>query len=382
MLISATGRPAFEPAGIETPALVVSEQQLRQNIARLQAIADAAGCTLRPHIKTHKSVQIGAMQVAAGARGITAAKTDEALVFIRAGFGSVTVATPILAPAKIERLLAAREQFGTDLNFIAETAEAAGLVASRAEARGVPVGMFMKVDVGLGRVGVQPRDAGAVAVAREISLARGLRFRGLLSHAGHAYGAGHPEGVAAVAERERSDMLALADRLRRAGIEVPVVSVGSTPTVLGARSLEGITELRPGNGIFLDLNATRLGLCGVSDLALGVVATVLSVGSRYAIIDAGSKVLSSDLGAHGMASDAGYGRAFPFGRESGGGFAVERLSEEHGFLPAEAGLKSGEPVLVLPNHACPLPNLVGVMTLLGPDGSRREIRAEAASCVR
>lgn len=89
----------------------------------------------------------------------------------------------------------------------------------------------------------------------------------------------------------------------------------------------------------------------------------------------------SDLGAHGMSSDGAFGRAYPFGGESEG-YAVERLSEEHGFISAAARLHVGDVVLILPNHACPLPNLVGAMTMLLKDGGREEVLAEAASCVR
>lgn len=381
MLITDDGQPSFAAATMETPAVVVSEAALRANIDRVQAIADGAGCELRPHVKTHKSLAIARMQLEAGAAGITVAKTEEALVFMRGGVSSVTVASPVLHPAKIDRLLAAAAEYGTDLRFIADSALGVRLLSERALAGAATAGIYLKVDVGLGRVGVLPGDAHAAGIADMMARLPGLRFLGILSHAGHAYGADGPDGVAAVAAQERLDMLALAHRLRGAGVDVPTISVGSTPTVLASASFDGLHELRPGNYVFFDMNAVRQGICALSDLSLGVVATVLSTGA-HTIVDAGSKTLSSDLGAHGMSGGHGYGRAFPFGRSLGEGFPVLRLSEEHGFLPPGIGLRPGDPVLILPNHSCPVANLVGRMTLLRMDGAAEELRAEAAACVR
>ena len=130
-----------------------------------------------------------------------------------------------------------------------------------------------------------------------------------------------------------------------------------------------MSEIRPGNYVFLDATACRLGIATLNDLSLGVVTTVVSVNDRYCIIDAGSKVLSSDAGPHGTGG-GGFGSCFALGAAASswsGGRQVVRLSEEHGFI--EHG---GEPVpigtraLVFPNHSCPVVNLADRLVVLEP----------------
>ncbi len=151
--------------------------------------------------------------------------------------------------------------------------------------------------------------------------------------------------------------------------------MGSTPTALCNAGFEGLTELRPGNYIFLDLTAVRLGIARRRELALAVAATVISVNDRYAIVDAGSKTLSSDMGPHGTGSGAGFGEAWL--ADGQGPFRVEKLSEEHGFLDlAGRSLEIGTRVLILPNHSCPVVNLAPVLLELA-GGTVTEIPVDA-----
>ena len=145
------------------------------------------------------------------------------------------------------------------------------------------------------------------------------------------------------------------------------VSVGSTPTVLGCESFEGMTEIRPGNYVFADATAVRLGVATFNDVALSVLTTVISANDRYFIIDAGSKVLSSDLGAHGTGGNAGYGLGFRIDDLSREPLRVVRLSEEHGFIEREGDLPIGTKLRVIPNHACPVANLAERLTVVSND---------------
>ncbi len=343
---------------LETPCLLIDRRKLLANLGRVQTIAQQAGVALRPHVKTHKSLELARLQLAGGACGMTASKVDEAIVFLQGGAPSVTLAYPVLDPRKLDRLLRAAAAHGAELNLIVDSlplVEAAE-DASRRAGRRTPV--FLKVDVGLGRVGVDPKSKAAVAVARAVAASSHLTFAGLLSHAGHAYAAAGSADIAAIAEVERLTMLTLRDRLKAEGVEAPAISVGSTPTVLAARNFEGVTEIRPGNYVFLDGTAARLGLARAEEAALTVSVTVLSRNDRYLIVDAGSKVLSSDTGAHGTGG-GGYGRAYHSGR-TGDGWDVARLSEEHGWIAHDGQpVPTGTRLEILPNHACPVANLVG-----------------------
>ena len=198
-----------------------------------------------------------------------------------------------------------------------------------------------------------------------------LEFRGILSHAGHVYGSKSRAEAAEVAEAERHTMVAVRDALRSDGLPVREVSVGATPAVLATECFEGITEIRPGNYVFLDLLPVRVGVARVADVALSVLATVISSNERYFVTDAGSKTLTSDTGVHGMTGNQGFGLAYPASGflESDCEMIVEKVSEEHGMVGRNGfDLAIGSKVRVVPVHSCPVANLARSYVALTPDG--------------
>jgi D-serine deaminase-like pyridoxal phosphate-dependent protein len=369
---------------LETPCVLVDEAVLVANIRRMQALANSRGVALRPHIKTHKCLEIAALQVAEGAVGITASKCDEALVFISGGFRSVTVAYPILDPTKLDRLFAAARSHGAELRFIADSEAGADALAAVAARHDTILRVLLKIDVGLHRCGVREDAPTLIRLARRIQSSASLRFAGLLSHAGHAYAASNRDGVTAVAREECAILSRVRRRLTEEGIPVEEVSVGSTPTVLASDAYEGITEVRPGNYVFLDRTCIRLGLATAEQVSLSVLATVVSANNEYLIVDAGSKVLSSDLGAHGTGGALGYGTAYPLDgyRNEESGVPVVRLSEEHGFLRRErTALGIGSRVRIIPNHACPVANLASNLVVLRGGQPPLRWKVAARGCV-
>jgi D-serine deaminase-like pyridoxal phosphate-dependent protein len=216
-------------------------------------------------------------------------------------------------------------------------------------ASGRRLDVLLKVDVGFHRVGVLPDQA--VQLAQSIADLPGLRLRGVFTHAGHAYLAESPSGVAEVGRSEGSILVETAQRIRESGIEIEEVSVGSTPTARHAMAIPGVTSCRPGNYVFHDASQVSLGTCALEDCALTVLATVVSVPApERAVVDAGSKTLSTD-----PLRPSGPGFGFILGRRS----RIARLSEEHGVIevtPGEA-FRVGERVRILPNHACVVSNL-------------------------
>lgn len=357
---------------VETPAVLVDLDVLERNIVTMAERARAHGVHLRPHAKTHKVLEVGRRQIAAGAAGLTVAKTSEAEVFAASGFHDLFVAYPVVGTDKARRLLALSE--GVRLAVGADSVEGARTLGRVFSEAGRRLDVMVKVDTGLHRVGVLPDKAPALAMA----LARepGLRVRGLFTHAGHAYGSETPEAVAAVGRSEGDQLAEVAEHIRKAGLDIDEVSVGSTPTAAHAMTRGGVTECRPGNYVYHDASQVALGTCSLADCAMTILATVVSVPAPdRAVIDAGSKTLSTDplrprFGGHGWI----------LGHES----RLDRLSEEHGVIAVARGdaFEVGQRVRVLPNHACVVSNLHD--SVLGVRGARVEaaLKVAARGCVR
>ena len=332
---------------IVTPAVLIDCDVLEANIARQAGRAREAGVALRPHAKTHKSPQIARMQLEAGASGISLAKISEAEVFAREGFDDIFLAYPVVGRGKPERLLALSDQIrlavGVDSLAGAEALSAAFAPAGRR------LDVLIKIDCGYHRVGVLPENA--LALARRIADLPGVRLRGVFTHGGHAYAAETADRLAAVAQEEGEAVARVAAELSKAGLPVNDVSVGSTPTARLVMRAPGVTECRPGNYVFHDGSQAALGTCAVSDCAMTVLATVVSVPvSDRAVVDAGSKTLSTD-----MLRPRPNGHGLVLGTRS----RIEKLSEEHGVIRVEAGdvFAVGQRVRILPNHACVISNL-------------------------
>ncbi|MFN2474943.1 MAG: alanine racemase [Chthoniobacterales bacterium] len=371
-------------AQLDTPAVVVEQKVLSDNIRSAQSLANRHGVALRPHIKTHKCFDIARLQLAAGAVGITASKPEEALKFIGAGFRSITVAYPVVSSSKLIPLLQAARANSVDLRIIVDSEVGLTVLKDSAATAAFQPGVLLKIDVGLDRVGVAADSEELIRLGHAIVTTPSLRFVGLLSHAGHAYGATGEAEIRQIA-REEARLLGVAcERLNSIGLGVREVSVGSTPTLLASDCYDGITEIRPGNYVFMDRTPVRLGLITTDRVALSVIATVVSVSNDYLIIDAGSKVLSSDLGAHGTGVADGFGIAYPFDRyrDVGAAAPIAKLSEEHGFIPRSAAFGHiGDKVRIIPNHACPVVNLADELAVVYEDGSLGSWRVDARGTV-
>lgn len=165
-------------------------------------------------------------------------------------------------------------------------------------------------------------------------------------------------------------MLVVRDTLLANDVPVPEVSVGATPTVLASTHFEGITEIRPGNYVFLDLLPVRAGVAQQSDIALSILGTVISKNNDYFITDTGSKTLTSDTGVHGMTGTQGFGLAYPLDHYQAADYAliVEKVSEEHGLIRRTGfDLPIGSQVRIIPVHACPVANLAREYVVLDDD---------------
>jgi len=339
---------------IKTPSLLLDIERLRQNAVRVSEIATRNRVRLRPHIKTHKCIEVARIQTAGYGGAITVSTLAEARAFSKHGFSDITYAVPIEQGKFDEAIDILRS--GVKLNLLTDDAGTVRLLDEAAGKAGVKFDVFLKIDCGTHRVGVEPHTAEAIEIPRLLSDAANLHFAGILTHAGHSYNAHSKEEIFEVAQHERDSMVELAERLRGQSIEVPTVSIGSTPTISCVDHLEGIDEIRPGNYIFYDAFQSTLGSCGLEDTALTVLAAVVHRDRtrRRIVVDAGAVALSKDRGPVGLDPACGYGHVLDIeGNETG--MRVTSLSQEHGEI--EAGewferFKVGDRLRILANHSC------------------------------
>ena len=350
--------------------MLVDYARMERNLQRMQAAADTHGLRLRPHAKTHKSVELAKRQIEAGAVGVCCAKLGEAEVFADAGIPDIRLPYP-LNPVNAERVVDLLDR--TRLSFIVDHPDVAAGWSSAMQAAGREVDVLVKVDVGFHRCGIDPDAAGAADFLIRVANSPGLRFRGLLSHAGHGYGATSQQELQAIARAESQILATLAARVREAGIDVPEVSVGATPTARFSLLEKGLTEIRPGNYIYFDRTQVALGAADWDECALTVLARVVTRPAPDRIIlDSGSKTMTNDL-ARGIAQMPGHGAvltAIEGPQRPDEDLLVERLSEEHATVRVRGGahaLKPGDLVRVVPNHSCTVSNLVDAAWVV--DGS-------------
>lgn len=342
---------------LKTPSLLLDIERVRRNAERISQVALSNNVQLRPHIKTHKCVEVARIQTEGHKpSALTVSTLAEAHAFSRKGFDDMTYALPI-EPGKFNEAIKLIQN-GVRLALITDDTAIPSLLNEAAKRAGVIVDLFLKVDCGYHRCGVEPDSTEAMEIPRSIDSATNLRFAGILTHAGHSYHCTSKEDLLNTARVERDVMVEFASRLRDESIEVPVISIGSTPTITSVDHLNGINEIRPGNYIFFDAFQATLGSCSFSDCALTVLSAVThrDISRRKVIIDAGAIALSKDRGAFEIDSSCGYGRVLDLeGNELNA--RVDSLSQEHGVLnvsddAALDHLKVGTRVRVLANHSC------------------------------
>jgi D-serine deaminase-like pyridoxal phosphate-dependent protein len=257
-------------------------------------------------------------------------------------------------PSNADRVLALLDS--TQLSFIVDHPLVAKQWSDAMTRAGKRVDVLVKVDVGFHRCGINPYATDSVDMIRGVASLPGLNFKGLLSHAGHAYHAHSEKELRVMAEQEALMMRALAERCRQAGIRIDEISAGATPPARYSLQQDGFTEYRPGNYVYFDRTQVALGAATLDDCALTVLATVVSKPAADRVIfDSGSKTLTND-GARGFTPAPGYGLVVDHPN-----LLIERLSEEHATVKVQDGstpLEPGDRVRIIPNHSCVVSNLV------------------------
>ena len=328
---------------VDTPVVVVDLDRAERNIAAFQAYCDEHGLDNRPHIKTHKLPLLAHAQVRAGAAGITVQTLGEAEVMAASGIDDLLVTYNLLGDTKARRL--ARLARMTKVRVAVDNEAALATVARAAAWAEREIGVLVEFESGKERQGVlTPEDA--LPLARAAAEAPHLRFLGLLTYP-HA--------------REMGGWIAAArELLERNGLPLEVVSAGGTPGMWRAHELEGVTEYRAGTSVYHDRKSVWHGSGTLEDCALHVHATVVSKAtSDRGVLDTGSKMLTSDLVPRDVGE--GYGLVLEYPEA-----VIRELSEEHGVVDWSACASRpvvGERVRIVPNHVCPVSNLVDQVVL-------------------
>ena len=343
---------------LETPCLVLNAEQMERNVARLKERLAPLGVTLRPHLKTAKSVEVARHVMATPQGPATVSTLKEAEFFADAGVRDIIYAVGI-APWKLAKVIELRKR-GVDLAIVLDTVEQAEAVAAASREAGSPIPALIEIDCDGHRSGVLPGDQDLlVRIGR--ALVYGGELRGVLTHAGGSYAARGEEALRRCAEQERQSVVQAATTLREAGLPCPVVSVGSTPTAHYATDLTGVTEVRAGVFVFFDLVMAGIGVCQVEDIALSVLATVIGHQREkgWILVDAGWMAMSQDRGTSKQAVNQGYGIVCDSSGRPYDNLILSDANQEHGIITVRPGsggslpdLKIGDRVRILPNHAC------------------------------
>jgi D-serine deaminase-like pyridoxal phosphate-dependent protein len=344
-------------AQIQRPTLILDEELARGNIERMVAKAKESGVRFRPHFKTHQSAGVGEWFRQAGVSALTVSSIDMASYFAAHGWDDITIAFPV----NIRQMDA--------LNDLAEKVNLHLLVESTETARRLNASLrfsanaWLKVDSGYGRTGIRWDDhQSLVELAQTIGSDRGgpLRLAGLLTHAGHTYGAGSPEKVVDIFNESVTRMASARAGLAHLGRGLEL-SVGDTPGCSLAPTFDGVDEVRPGNFVFYDLAQLSFGACTEEEIAVALACPVVAKheARNQIVIHGGAVHLSLDRipgrdnrPLFGGVALARSDKWSPMFKDS----YVRSLSQEHGVVQAEAALFDqvdiGGLLLVIPVHSC------------------------------
>jgi D-serine deaminase-like pyridoxal phosphate-dependent protein len=333
---------------LPTPCLVLDRRRLARNLGRMASAVATIGVALRPHMKTAKSADVARLALPDGG-GITVSTLAEAEYFLGHGFGDIILGAAV-TPQKLEQV-ARLNAAGGQIKVVTDDPDMAATIARHQSG----VAALIEIDCGEGRSGIAADDQALLEIAEQL----GEHLAGIFAHAGHSYAARDHATLTAIAMRERHDAARAAQRLREAGHECAIVSIGASPTALVAGEATGITEMRPGVYMFGDLFQAAIGTLTREDIAVTVLTSVIGrrPAERRLIIDAGALALSKDRSTQATDQDCGYGLMLDAaGEPSLGASLVTRVWQEHGLVELDRGTVEefaiGARLRIAPNHTC------------------------------
>lgn len=341
------------PGHFRTPAFIVDMDIVRKNASDMFSMAQSRAVRLRPHVKTHKTLEIARIQTYGSFGGITVSTMAEARYFADNGFTDILYAFPITP----DKLLEAQQLSSLcTFSILVDHREAIEAIVGHFQDSSSEIGVWIKIDTGAGRAGMNHTDDVVIELARRLHEASGVHFCGVLTHAGQAYSTLHDTILDQIVHDEAHILVDVASRIESAGVPCKGRSLGSTPAArcdTDAAVYKGITEMRPGNYILFDRFMLECGHCVIEDVACHVATRIAGIypDRKLLLIDAGALALSKDIGPmHKADFDGGFGliRGYP-------DLKIVRLSQEHGMVSVEDGFDRfhiGQLLEIVPNHSC------------------------------
>jgi D-serine deaminase-like pyridoxal phosphate-dependent protein len=285
------GRHVGEPVeALPTPALLVDVDALQRNIATMMSALVGHTARLRPHTKVQKSPDIALMQVYAGAIGVTVASVWEAAAMAAAGIGDILIANELVPPDRVAAAAALAAH--TNLTLAVDDARNIDALSAAMTSRGTEAGVLVDLDVGMARCGARSPGQ-ALALARQVQAAPGLRLRGVMAYEGHCMLEPDRERRIRLAGEAMDHAASVKELLRDDGLPAETLSAGGTGTYNITGHNPAVTELQAGSYVFMD--AFHGNLVPGFEVSLTVLTSVMARHGDTIILDAGRKSIGIDF---------------------------------------------------------------------------------------
>ncbi|MEH7378904.1 D-TA family PLP-dependent enzyme [Bacillus sp. JJ1533] len=353
---------------LDTPSLLIDREIMMDNIERMQSYANKYGVTLRPHTKTHKMPALAKLQVDAGSKGITVAKVGEAEVMAENGLNDIFIANEIVGEIKLQRIKKLAETI--DISFGVDSIEQCEMIEKVFSDSEKPAQVLIEIEVGENRSGVI-EESDYIRLVEYIKNCSHVQLKGIFSHDGHTYKAKDLDECHELYDAAQKRTLRFAQLAQELGCKLDTVSIGSTPPLMHDFGvMEGITELRIGTYIFMDVSQGNA--IGTYDrCAATVLTTVISKPTKERVItDVGAKGITMQSRSQGICATTGLGYIKNYGVH------IDQVYDEHAIIYNEEfrnQVAIGEKVEMIPNHICPVCNLYDHAYLISGDEVVEEI---------
>ena len=343
---------------LNTPCLILDKTLLEKNCSLARKKCVELKTILRPHVKTPKSIEVAKIALDNEVGPITVSTLDEAEYFATSGFKDILYAVCII-PKKLARLDFLQKKHDCVIRIVIDSILVAKAIVDYSNSHSTKFETLIEIDCGEGRSGLYVEDKKILEISKIFSDCYKTNLVGVLTHAGHSYTTDNKVEILSIANKERDDALAAVKYFSNLNHNNPIISIGSSPTMLFASHLNNISEVRAGIYMFWDLAQASRGICDIEDIAVTVLASVIGHNhqKKKIIIDAGALALSKDISANRFMPEVGYG--FVCDSNSGKylGLNISEIHQEHGAIDISNSdwfdnLPIGSLVRVLPNHSC------------------------------
>ncbi len=358
---------------IDTPSLLIDREIMMKNIKDMQRKADKLGLDLRPHTKTHKMPELAQLQIDEGSVGIAVAKVGEAEIIASEGIKDIFIANEIVGDSKLKRIRNLKEKINISLGI--DNPYHVKELEKIFKEKNMLIDVLIEIEVGEKRSGVTSEKK-FIEIVELIKKTPHVNLKGIFSHDGHSYGANSVKEIRNIFIKSQRDTLAYAEIAKELNYPLEIVSIGSTPSFMfDFEILEGITEVRIGTYIFMDVIQGNI-ISNYDKCAATVLTSVISKPTEERVVtDSGAKALTMQGKTGGLGATKGIGMI-----KNGNGVFIEKVYDEHGVINDKefnTSISIGEKIEIIPNHICPVVNLYDKAYLVSNGKIVKELEVSA-----